>query len=103
MLCLFEQLERTKNYVPKKQFWKAVNVLEYKFLSIPIAFFLLRMWTCIINLFYIYIRVQSGNIPQPLVYLSVSVISAYTQSRRKSKHFLDKSCFNVNCLLLGGG
>ena len=64
------QLERTKNYIPRKQFWRAVNVLEYKFLSIPIAFFLLRMPTCIINLLYVYIDI--GQIPQPLVYLSVS-------------------------------
>lgn len=65
------QLERTKGYVPKEQFWKAVNVLEYKFLSIPIAFFLLRLWTCIINLIYVYILIT--EIPPVLVYLSVSV------------------------------
>ena len=77
-LCVSEQLERTKNYVPKKQFWKAVNVLEYKFLSIPIAFFLLRMWTCIINL-YVYSD-NPGRIPQALVYLSVSILDYRSKS-----------------------
>lgn len=56
----------------RTQFWKAVNVLEYKFLSIPIAFFLLRMWTCIINLIY-YIDIEGVEVPQFIVYLSVSV------------------------------
>ena len=57
--------------MPKEQFWKAVNVLEYKFLSIPIAFFLLRMWTCIINVVYVYVNIGKP-IPQVLIYLSVS-------------------------------
>lgn len=61
--------------MPKEQFWKAINVLEYKFLSIPIAFFLLRMWTCIINLFYVYMNM--GKIPPALIYLSVSTTAKF--------------------------
>ena len=88
------QLERTKNYVPRKQFWRAVNVLEYKFLSIPIAFFLLRMPTCIINLLYVYIDI--GQIPQPLVYLSVSKQHlVYVHYFYQCTHFWD--CYRVLC------
>ena len=72
--------------MPKKQFWKAVNVLEYKFLSIPIAFFLLRMWTCIINLLYVYVDI--GDIPQPLVYLSVSRYNLYKNVLHHNKKYI---------------
>ena len=64
--------------VGAKRYWKsALEFLDFRLLLIPVAFMLLRMWTCIINLLFIYIGVDptqlSPHISRTLIYLSVSI------------------------------
>lgn len=72
---IFTQHQKTKEFVSKQRFWRAVNVLDYKFLFIPVAFTILRIWSCLINVFYVYSDV-GGSFPRgvtvALIYLSVS-------------------------------
>lgn len=72
---ILAQHQRTKEFVSKQRFWRAVNVLDYKFLFIPVAFTILRIWTCLINVFYVYSDVGRSfprGVTVALIYLSVS-------------------------------
>lgn len=71
------QLKDAIQMVGSKRYWKqALQFLDAKFLLIPIMFILLRMWTCILSIMFIYVQVLPGQVPseisQPLIYLSVS-------------------------------
>lgn len=61
-----------------KRYWEAVvNKVDYKFLLIPIVFVLLRIWTIIVNIVYIYAQVEPSDLPtwldKTLVYMAVSL------------------------------
>lgn len=51
--------------------------LIYKFLFIPVVFVLLRLWTSILNILYVYVGLEEEQVPfwvnETLVYLAVSV------------------------------
>ncbi len=72
------QLRQTKLYLPQAEgrFWEAVHILDYNFLFIPIAFTLLRMWTSIVDIVFVYVQVKQSMTPLWLnltfVYLAVS-------------------------------
>ena len=71
------QLRKTKLYLPQAEgrFWEAVHILDYNFLLIPVVFTLLRMWTCIVDLVFVYIHVQQSPpwVNLTFVYLAVSL------------------------------
>ena len=74
MLAL--QLKQSKRYLRdgKERFKEALTILDYRFFLIPLMFALLRMWTCMLFIFEIY--VQLSGVP-PVIkllifYLSVS-------------------------------
>ena len=73
------QHKRTKKFVSERRFWQAVNVLDYKFMFIPVAFTVLRIWSCIMNVLYVYSEVGK-NLPKgvgiALIYLSVSELNS---------------------------
>ena len=57
---------------------KQCRNLVYKFLFIPVIFLVLRMWTCVLIILYIYINLHEKQVPRginiALLYLSVSII-----------------------------
>ena len=74
------QIKETKNYnITPKRFWSSLHHVDYKFVLIPVVFVFLRIWTGIMNILYLYIRVDEVAtytlpqwINQALLYLSVS-------------------------------
>ncbi len=56
-----------------------MNSVDYKFILIPVIFVLLRMWSCIVNILFVYVNLKESDlnyysyIIQILLYLSVSV------------------------------
>ena len=56
---------------------KQCRNLIYKFLFIPVIFLMLRMWTCVLIILYIYINLDVTKVPSwiniALLYLSVSI------------------------------
>ena len=81
------QHKRTKKFVSERRFWQAINVLDYKFVFIPVAFIILRIWTCIMNVLYVYSQV-GYKLPKgvgiALIYLSVSELTSYVAGRLQS-------------------
>ena len=74
------QIKEVKNYITPKRFWSSLHHVDYKFVIIPVVFVFLRIWTGIMNILYLYIRVDEvATLPQrlnqALLYLSVSDIS----------------------------
>lgn len=51
--------------------------LIYKFLFIPVVFVLLRLWTSILNILYVYVGLEEKQVPfwlnETLIYLAVSL------------------------------
>ena len=70
------QVYDAQRYVTKQRFWDAVHTMEYKLILIPLAFLLLRIWSCIINIVYVYVGLKVHAVPHQLtlalIYLSVS-------------------------------
>ena len=67
------QLKRSTMFVSSERFWIAVHNLDFKLLLVPVAFLLLRIWSFIEAVVYIY---MGQHLPDGLhhwmVYLSVS-------------------------------
>ena len=80
IFSLFAQHKRTKKFVSERRFWQAINVLDYKFLFIPVVFTVLRIWSCIMNVLFVYSDV-GYHLPKgvtiALIYLSVSELTSY--------------------------
>ena len=75
------QIKETKDYITPKRFWSSLHHVDYKFVIIPVVFVFLRIWTSIMNILYLYVRVDEvtpHSLPQwlnqTLLYLSVSDI-----------------------------
>ena len=70
------QARTARKYVPEQKFWQAAQLLDYKFMLIPVVFVLLRIWSCIINIVFFYVKVDMSSVPASvslaLIYLSVS-------------------------------
>ena len=70
------QFKQTRQYLrdAEGRFWEAVYILDYQFLFIPLVFTLLRMWTCIVGLLYVYIQIRETPdwLNVTLVYFAVS-------------------------------
>ena len=74
------QRKRTKKFISERRFWQAVNMLDYKFVFIPVAFIVLRIWSCIMNVLYVYSDVGyklPKGVGSALIYLSVSELTSY--------------------------
>lgn len=53
--------------VGMKKFWKqAVQFIDFKLILIPVAFFLLRMWSCVINIMFVYVSITPEILPYSL-------------------------------------
>ena len=55
-------------------------MLDYKFVFIPVAFTVLRIWSCIMNVLYVYSDVGyklPKGVANALIYLSVSELTSY--------------------------
>lgn len=76
ILLLSSQLKKSKHYLRdgEERFREALTILDYWFFLIPLMFTLLRMWTCMLILFEVYIQLK--GVPPPIkllvFYLSVS-------------------------------
>lgn len=70
------QLKQSKLYLRdgEERFKEALTILDYRFFLIPLMFAVLRMWTCMVYIFKIYVQLKS--IPYVIrllmFYLSVS-------------------------------
>ena len=64
------------NYITAEKFWSSLSHVDYKFVIIPVVFVFLRIWTEIVNILYLYIRIDVKKLPTQvdlaLLYLSVS-------------------------------
>lgn len=73
------QLKQSKRYLRdgEERFKEALTILDYRFFLIPLMFGVLRMWTCMVYLFKIYIQLK--GVPYAIrvlmFYLSVSKIN----------------------------
>ena len=57
-------------------YWEVMNNIDYKFTAIPFAFILIRIWSLISDIVYVYIRKSPNNLPKGLVYfLMYSLVS----------------------------
>ena len=72
-------MKEVKNYITPKKFWSSLHHVDYKFVIIPVVFVFLRIWTGIMNILYLYIKIDEKptlHVPQELnqalLYLSVS-------------------------------
>ena len=57
----------------KEKFWSSLNHVDYKFVIIPVVFVFLRIWTEIVVILYIYVKIglpTGANLA--LFYLAVS-------------------------------
>ena len=75
------------------RFWQALHTVDYKFLLISLVFVALRMWTCIVNIVFIYAHLESAQIPtwldKMLVYLAVSIsINIHNATLKVYQHSL---------------
>lgn len=68
------ELKESKEHVSNRRYWKALQNVDYKFMLIPVAFIILRIWTCIVNILYLYAAVDQHKVPdwidKTLIYLS---------------------------------
>ena len=81
------QAKNTAVYRRSDKFMLALLSIDYKFLSIPLAFILLRVWSFVSDLLYLYIGIDhlAGGIHSILVILGVS------------KELLD---FRASCIII---
>ncbi|XP_019852969.1 PREDICTED: probable G-protein coupled receptor 157 [Amphimedon queenslandica] len=58
------ELSGTKNLISKDKLWTAVHNVDFKFILVPITFIFLRIWTCILTVFLVYIGLPFiGKVP----------------------------------------
>lgn len=94
------QLKQSKRYLKdgEERFKEALTILDYRFFLIPLMFAVLRMWTCMVYLFKIYIQLK--GVPYAIrvlmFYLSVSICSYEPVSRLMDGH---RTGINILCLL----
>ena len=67
-------MKEVKNYITPKRFWSSLHHVDYKFVIIPVVFIFLRIWSGIMNILYLYARIETlpKELNQALLYLSVS-------------------------------
>jgi G protein-coupled receptor 157 len=74
ILCyIYQELKISQKAlnISKDRFWTAVHNLDYKLLLIPLAFLLLRVWSLIDSIIYVYAgQTLQDNVHKPFVYLS---------------------------------
>ena len=52
----------------------ALHNVEYKFLLIPVAFIILRVWTCILGILFVYVGMDPKHFPKvTLAFMILSV------------------------------
>ncbi|KAL5499784.1 hypothetical protein EMCRGX_G011244 [Ephydatia muelleri] len=61
---LHRKSESSKQYYSKAQFWKNMYLQDYKFLLMPLVFFLLRIWSCVSDALVLYTDVKQKSIPE---------------------------------------
>ncbi len=73
------QILKPQRLVNTEQYHQALQSVDYKFLLIPVAFVILRIWSCITVAVFIYAGLQVGDIKdkdkpllRTLIVLSVS-------------------------------
>ena len=75
-IVLTAQMKEVKDYITPKKFWSSLHHVDYKFLIIPVVFVFLRVWTGIMNILYLYLRLDTAALSKELnlalLYLSVS-------------------------------
>lgn len=49
-------------------YWEVMNNIDYKFGAIPVAFILIRIWSLISDIVYIYVRMTSAQLPKWTMY-----------------------------------
>ena len=50
-------------------YWEVMNNIDYKFAAIPFAFILIRIWSLISDILYVYVGKSPTGLPRWLVYL----------------------------------
>lgn len=69
-------MKEVTNRITPKQFWSSLHHVDYKFVIIPVVFIFLRIWSAIMNILYLYARIDSdalsNELSLALLYLSVS-------------------------------
>ena len=77
MLIPYPQLKDIPQFYGSERLKLALQRLDYKFLLIPVAFVILRVWSCIEFAVYSYAGMSYRQVPTwiaiTLIYLSVSV------------------------------
>ena len=91
-------MKEVKDYLAtNKRFWSSLHQMNDKFLVIPVVFIFLRVWTGIVNILYLYARLDTAALSEELnlalLYLSVSDHNNHT------KCYVPMSC---NACLHGG-
>ena len=78
LLLLYLKLKDVEHFYNSDRIWHALHNIDYKFLLIPIAFILLRIWSLVVDVTLIYVGVPVEQIPKTVaiifVYLSVSCV-----------------------------
>ena len=81
-MCVCVQRKQSKHYLRdgEERFREALMILDYRFFLIPVMFALLRMWTCMLFLFEVYVQLKGVPPAIKLVvfYLSVSSMHCTT-------------------------
>ena len=86
------QLKKSRHYLRdgEERFKEALMILDYKFFLIPVMFALLRMWTCMLFLFEVYVQLK--GVPPPIkifvFYLSVNTTSSHSIKWETSGMFI---------------
>lgn len=87
-------------FVSSERFWNAVHSLDFKLLLIPLAFLLLRIWSFIEAIVYIYMGEHlPDTVHHVIIYLSVImiVIIHVTDCAIKMCNH-NHLCININCM-----
>ncbi len=69
---LFSQLKKSQPYFNSERYHQALHSVDYKFLLIPVAFVILRIWTCICGVLFIYSDVEFKDVPKWLGVLLIN-------------------------------
>ena len=66
------QKKKTAPLFNSERFWLALQGVDYKFLLIPVVFIILRMWTCIVAILFIYVGLDLDS-RNPLVKILINL------------------------------
>ena len=68
-----------------EDYWEVMNNIDYKFAAIPIAFVLIRIWSLVSDIIYVYASVSPKSLPRSwlayaLMYMLVceTILHVYT-------------------------